>query len=147
MKKLQYFFGNCLRFLFATPQFKVISTAAINADRAYRRSLIPDDLRIPQTGEIFQLERPVNAVVMITFAAPFTDGFDAVLPIGTKILIKEISEPKPIIIFCDPVEYRSLETLLVPDNLRCDFRYTGYYLAIETMEFRTGISPVADNLH
>jgi hypothetical protein len=82
---------------------------------------------------------------MITFAAPGTDGFDVVLPVGTKILIKEISEPKPIIIFCDPVDYGSLEVLLVPDNLRRSFRYTGYYLAIETMEFTTGIRLVADN--
>jgi hypothetical protein len=29
--------------------------------------------------------------------------------------------------------------------LRRSFRYTGYYLAIETMEFTTGIRLVADN--
>lgn len=124
---------------------RTVSAAEITAAREYERSLIPDDLVIPQTDQIFETIRPVPVTAMITYAAPVSDGVDCTLPIGTKLKIKAQTEEKPIVIAADPLSYAALEAEIIPQAIRRSPRYTGYFLYISTVEFREGLRQIVES--
>ena len=124
--------------------FRNVSQEEIEAAREYERSQIPDDLEIPQTGQIFETVREVEVTAMITYSAPVTGGEEFTLPTGTQIKIQEQIDEKPIVIAAEPVDYDGIEKQFIPEADRRSPKYSGYFLYIQTLDFIDGLRLISD---
>ena len=124
--------------LVAEMSFRTVAPEEIDAAREYERSQIPDDLIIPQTGQVFETIWDVPVIAMLTHRAPFTGSEEFTLPPGIQIKIKDQIEEKPIIIAADPTEYKAIEKQFIPKASRSSWLYSGYFLYIQTIDFIDG---------
>jgi len=102
--------------------------------REYTRSLIPDGLRYPQQGDVFEslVDQPIR--YMTAWRAPFTGGGDSTILAGERVWIDSApSHEKPISVYALPIEYEKLEKRMVPIKERSAAKYNGFYLSIVTM--------------
>ena len=129
--------------LVAEMSFRTAAPEEIDAAREYERSLIPDDLIIPQTGQIFETIRDVAVTAMLTHRAPFTGSEEFTLPAGIQIKIKDLMEKKPIVIAAEPIEYKAIEKQFIPKASRRSLLYSGYFLYIQTVDFIDGFKLIA----
>lgn len=103
--------------------------------REYELSLIPDDIRRPRRGDVYEslMDQTVNYVT--GWRAPMTAGGEGVLQKGERVWIR--SDPideKPIGVDAFPVEYENVETRMVPESDRNDQKYAGFYLFLKTLD-------------
>ncbi|AFY36501.1 hypothetical protein Lepto7376_0041 [[Leptolyngbya] sp. PCC 7376] len=128
--------------LIAEMSFRTVEPEEIEAAREYERSQIPDDLEIPQTGQIFETVRDVEVTAMITYSAPVTGGEEFTLPAGTQIKIQDQTDERPIVIAADPIDYEGIEQQFIPEADRLSPRYSGYFLYIDTVKFVDGFRQI-----
>ena len=102
--------------------------------REYTRSLIPDGLRYPRQGDVYEslVDQPIR--YMTAWRAPYTGGGDSKILAGERVWIDdEPTDEKPIGVYAMPIEYDKLETRMVPEEERSAAKYNGFYLSIDTM--------------
>lgn len=104
----------------------------------YERSLLPEGIRFPQKGDVYEAlrERPVE--YLTAWAAPFTGSGTGTLHVGERIWVhSETREEKPIGTYALPVAYRELEERMVPAEERGAPKYGGFYFYLSTQELNT----------
>ena len=102
--------------------------------REYTRSLIPDGLRYPGQGDVYESlsDQPIR--YLTAWRAPFTGGGECTILTGERVWIdNDPGDEKPIGVYAMPVEYDKLEQRMVPAEERSAAKYNGFYLSIETM--------------
>jgi hypothetical protein len=112
---------------------KEIRQRELDWAREYSRSLIPDGLRYPRKGDLYEslVDQPI--CYMTAWSAPYTGGGDSTILAGERVWIdNEPSEEKPIGVYAMPIEYDKLETRMVPAEDREAGNYNGFYLFIDT---------------
>jgi len=85
--------------------------------------------RIAQ-GERFKVIRPLAASGLVQWKAPFTSGFECVIPPGTILVANHDSVPVSIAFGCVPANSKELEAQLVPEQDRTSEKYGGYYFVL-----------------
>ncbi len=95
---------------------------------------IPSHYRYPQKGDIYESLRDQKVDYLVFWSAPYTDGGEGMLNKGEIIHIEDDPEvEKPRGSYATPENYETLEERLIPDNIRSDKKYRGYYLFIDTI--------------
>ena len=100
----------------------------------YERSLLPKDTRYPKKGDIYESLDDIVVNYMTSYSAPFTGSGDGLLKKGEKLCV--CTGPvgdKPINVYLNPLNYKTVESKMIPETDRTDPKYQGYYLSIETM--------------
>lgn len=95
-----------------------------------------------EQGARFKARRPVRTTCLISWAAPFTSGHDAILPEGEIITVRSTPPPGASAVCCAPLRYDALHGYFVDEGTRASRRYTGYHLAIDLVGLRESCEPV-----
>jgi len=83
-------------------------------------------------GQRYRARVDVAVTCVTSWAAPFTGGYDRVLPKGEVVSIANDPPPGATAVYADPENYRGLHATMVPRRERLQFWvYRGYYLAVE----------------
>ncbi len=77
-------------------------------------------------GDRFVTTQDVPTNGLSTWRAPFTGGFETVIPEGT-VLVADEQVAGASGFGCIPERYRELEPALVPEDTRSSAKYDGYY--------------------
>ncbi len=125
-----------------------ISGEEVELAKAYQRRKMPSGLKFPKAGEVYEAIEDFEVHYMTAHYAPFTGGGRALLPKGERIRVCEPSNPEPLGVYCDPLNYDALHERIVPAKERAHERYGGYYFSIDTVDlnrsFRLVESPTTD---
>ena len=101
--------------------------------REYERSLLPPDARFPQKGDVYESLEDVKLSYLTAWLAPFTGGGKAIFPKGQRLVVPdEPPVPNPIAVYADPVDYKTVEDLVVPAEDRMSPEYSGFYFSVPT---------------
>lgn len=95
-----------------------------------------------EQGARFRARRPLRTTCLISWAAPFTSGHDAILPEGEIITVQSTPPPGASAVYCAPLRYDALHGYFVDEGTRAARRYTGYHLAIDLVRLRESCEPV-----
>ena len=82
-------------------------------------------------GTRFRSRRDVVVKGIITFAAPFSDGFEGVLPANEVLVLDSEPHPSAKGMWLVPERYDHFETVFVPSRDRAHEGYGGYAVAID----------------
>jgi len=123
---------------------RTVTPKELDAAREYEKSLIPEDLSTPITGEIYRTCREIDVTTVIQFSAPFTSGYQRTLPTDTEITIGDINQERPHTIMCLPVKSDEIDRILISKEDRDNEMYTGYHLSINIKEFVDGFELIKD---
>ncbi len=102
--------------------------------REFTRSLIPDGLRYPRKGALYEslADQPIR--YMTAWSAPYTGSGDSTILAGERVWIdSDPIDAKPIGVYAMPVDYEDLEKRMVPAEERDAENYNGFYLWLDTM--------------
>ncbi|MBN1760122.1 MAG: hypothetical protein JW863_17480 [Chitinispirillaceae bacterium] len=80
----------------------------------------------PAHGDIYEAIEDFNITYRTIFLGPFTSGGEARFPAGEQLIIDTCGRHS-IKVYCDAVNYRLLEELIVPEKTRTSINYDGYY--------------------
>jgi hypothetical protein len=113
---------------------KTIGQPEIDWAREYTRSLIPDGLRYPRLGDVYEalVDQPVR--YMTAWRAAYTGGGESTIRAGERLWVH--SEPvgeKPLGVYALPTDYNEMEIRMVPTEERTAAKYNGYYLSVDTV--------------
>jgi len=101
----------------------------------YERSLIPAHYRFPKNGDLYESIKDQEIHFTTYYRAPFSSGGEAILYKGERIWIQSDStEEELLMVYALPVDYKALESRIVPEIKRSDERYDGYSLYVRTVE-------------
>ncbi|MEW5736501.1 MAG: hypothetical protein AB1921_16775 [Thermodesulfobacteriota bacterium] len=101
----------------------------------YEQSLLPQGIRFPQKGDLYESKKNQTIQFLTAWAAPFTGGGEAELRKGERIWVHSAPRgEKPLSTYALPVEYGKLESRMVPGLERKAPKYTGFYLSIKTTD-------------
>ena len=81
-------------------------------------------------GDKFRTVRALPARGLVQWRAPFTSGFECVIPQGTVLIVDHDSAPISTGFGCVPVNRTELEVQLVPEEDRKAEKYAGYYFVL-----------------
>jgi hypothetical protein len=100
----------------------------------YARSLLPENMRFPHQGDVYEALEDVRIDYMTMWSKPFSDGGDALFPRGERVSIPfEPPDPRPLRVYANPLDYPRIENLMVPVAIRNDASYAGFHLSISTL--------------
>ena len=103
--------------------------------REYEQSLIPDGVRFPRKGDVYESLKDQTVSYLIGWHGPFTTGGAATLLKGERVWINsDATDEKPIGTHALPIEREKLEERMVPREDRDDPKYGGFYLFFKTVE-------------
>lgn len=86
-------------------------------------------------GQRWRAVKDVPTGGVTTWNAPFTGGFEGVLPRGTVITVDNDPPMGARAVYCIPDNYEELERLLVSQEDRDASHYSGYALVISLADF------------
>lgn len=75
-------------------------------------------------------DTPVSYIIW--YKAPYSDGGEAVLPKGERLLIDRHARDRPIYTGCEALRHAEMESVLIPEHTRKSRKYNGYGLGIRT---------------
>lgn len=82
--------------------------------------------------QLYEPREDIEVVCMTSWRAPFTGGYDRILPKGERFRISHDPVEGATAVYCDPIRYRKLHKTMVPWKDRIRFlTYGGYYLCIK----------------
>ena len=114
---------------------KTVGRPEIDWARDYERSLLPEGIRFPKKGDIYEAIEDIPVCYMTAWRAPFTGGGDSQLNKGERVVIKdEPIDSRPIGVYAEAVNYASLEERIVPSAERSNPKYAGFYFSFKTLE-------------
>ena len=95
---------------------------------------MPDTQVLPVHGDIYEAEEDFAIIYKTILVESFSDTGKATFPAGERLIIDTCGR-KGLQVYCDAVNYDSLEALIVPETLRASPNYSGYYFhfAITTL--------------
>jgi len=103
--------------------------------REYERSLIPEDIRFPLKGDVYESVKDQTVSYLIGWRGPFTTGGEATLLKSERVWINsDATDEKPIGTYALPIEREKLEERMVPKEDRENPKYGGFYFFFKTVE-------------
>lgn len=81
-------------------------------------------------GDRFIVVRAFSARGLVQWRAPFTSGFECIIPMNTVLVAEYESVPISTGFGCLPVNRAELEPQLVPEQDRTSEKYAGYYFVL-----------------
>lgn len=84
----------------------------------------------PRRGERFEVIEPFTAGVLTTWKAPFTGGYEKVLPRGLRFVVSQEPPQSANAVAADPEPALQWEQQLVDEEDRSHPKYGGYYLVV-----------------
>ena len=97
-----------------------------------------------ERGQRYRAKVDVSVTCMTSWAAPFTGGYERVLPKGETIVISNNPPPGATAVYADPENYRRLHSTMVPVRDRLQFWvYRGYYLCVRLAQLDSAFEPVS----
>ncbi|MEW6077460.1 MAG: hypothetical protein AB1724_06605 [Thermodesulfobacteriota bacterium] len=117
---------------------KTLGPPELDWARDYERSLIPETMRFPAKGDVFEALQDMEVEFMTAWSAPFTGGGKAVIKQGEKVRVdSEPSESRPIGTYAVAVDYKTMEERMVPAADRNASKYGGFYFYFSTIDLNT----------
>jgi hypothetical protein len=114
---------------------KSIGRPELDWARDYERSQIPEDMRFPRKGDVYEALDDTEVHYMTSWAAPFTGGGDGKLNKGERVIVdSEPIDPKPIGVYASALDYDAIERRIIPSSERSAPKYRGYYFSFKTVE-------------
>ncbi len=106
--------------------------------RAYERTLLPEGMRAPRKGEVYEVLDPCEATYLTAWEGPYTGGCSVMLLRGWRLRISEMPrDEKPISVYAEAVDYKAVELLVVSEEDRNSGSYRGFYFSVPTMVLYT----------
>jgi hypothetical protein len=103
--------------------------------RDYDLSLIPEGVRIPKLGDVYESLVDQEVAFMTGWIAPVTGGGKGMLLVGERMRISaDPVDEKPIGICARPLEYEKLEARMVSKEDRTNPKYGGFSLLVKTVD-------------
>jgi len=103
--------------------------------RDYEQSLIPEGIRFPRKGDVYESLKDQTVSYLIGWLGPFTTGGEATLMEGERVWINsDATDEKPIGTYALPIEREQLEERMVPREDRANPKYGGFYFFIKTVQ-------------
>lgn len=84
-----------------------------------------------ETGDFYQVQRPLTVQCLFHYAAPYTRGEDVILPDGLVFELERPLREAAGTLYAHPVERAAWEPFFVPREERSDSGYSGYSLVVE----------------
>ena len=97
-------------------------------------ALLPNNLKFPVGGEIYESTSEVAITYMTSYHAPFTGGDKTTLPAGVKVIVHKPNSKRPTGVYCTPLDYEKFEDLLIPKDETESPNYAGYHLSVDTVD-------------
>lgn len=85
-------------------------------------------------GDHFITTEDITTHVAVSWAAPYTGGYDCVIPKGTVLVALRDQRYDSLAFTCIPENYLELERVFVPASDRFAPKYTGYHFAFTNTE-------------
>jgi hypothetical protein len=111
---------------------------------AFERSQLPDDIRFPKEGEVYEATTDVEITFLTQYNAPFTGGDKCRFPRGERLRISCVNFERPIGAYANPLRYDELHSTIVSDEERARPEYVGYYLSVKTVQLNRDFRLVQD---
>jgi len=84
-----------------------------------------------EKGQRYRARVDASVTCLTSWAAPYTGGYERVLPEGETIVIMTDPLPGATAVYADAEHYRALHASMVPLRDRLQFWvYRGYYLSV-----------------
>lgn len=113
---------------------KSIEQPELDWAREYERSLIPEDIRFPRKGDVYESVKDQIVTYLTAWCAPFTGSGEAILLKGERVWINsDATDEKPIGAYALPVEREKLEERMVTREDRENPKYGGFYFFFKTV--------------
>ena len=106
--------------------------------REYEQSLIPDDVRYPKKGNIYESLEDQTVGYLTSYKAPYTGGGDGTLLKGEQIWIwTDPAGEKPLAGGALPIEYEKMEERIVSKEERESSKYAGFQFVIPIVDLNS----------
>lgn len=103
--------------------------------REYERSLLPEGVRFPRQGDVYEALCDLTVSYLTAWAAPYTGGGEAQLLKGERVWIESAPNDRQAIgSYALPVDYDKLEARMVPEGERKSAKYGGFYFYFSTRD-------------
>jgi hypothetical protein len=106
----------------------VISDEEYRLALAYERRQLPNDIRFPKVGDVYEAIADVEIAFLTHYRAPFTGGARTMFPRGERVRVSCVNGDRPIGVYCSPLRYHELHTRTVSEEERARPEYNGYSL-------------------
>lgn len=119
----------------ASGKRKSVGQPELDWARDYERGLIPDGIRFPRKGDVYESLVDQTVDYLTAWAAPFTGSGEAILRKGERVWIDtEPVDEKPIGTYAIPINYNELEERMVPGEEKNSPKYGGFYFFFKTVD-------------
>jgi len=123
---------------------KTVGAPELSWARAYERSLIPEEVRFPARGDLYEAVEDMTVTFLTAWKAPFTGSGEGVLQKGERIWVSDDPvDEKPLGVYALPVAYAALEARMVPQNERTKREYNGFYFFFNTLDLHQRFTLIA----
>ena len=113
--------------------------------RNYERTLLPEGLRFPRKGDIYEAIDDLEVDYLTSWFAPYTGGGRGTLMRGERIVVdSDPSDPTPLGVYAKPENYKEVEMRIVPEDERTHYKYGGFYFQVRTLDLNTKFRLVAE---
>lgn len=114
--------------------------------RDYERGLMPEGIRFPCKGDVYEVVDSCEATYLTFWEAPFTGGGEVTLSPGWRLRVSETSRyERPVSVYAEAVDYQALESIVVPFEDRNSGKYRGFSFSVSTTVLSTKCRLVVDN--
>ena len=100
--------------------------------RDYELGQLPPDTIFPAAGQIWETIEDTPVTYIIWSKAPYSDGGEAVLPKGERLVIDRRATGPSIHASCEALRHAEMESVLIPAHTRNSRKYSDYGLMIRT---------------
>ena len=100
--------------------------------RDYELGQLPPDTIFPAAGQIWETIEDTPVTYIIWYKAPYSDGGEAVLPKGERLVIDRRATGPSIHASCEALRHAEMESVLIPAHTRNSRKYSDYGLMIRT---------------
>lgn len=98
----------------------------------YELGLIPAEYRFAQKGDVYESLKDQSVEVIFWYNAPGSGCDDAMLYKGERIWIYNGDDEPSLVAYAHPLDYKGLESRMVPEEVLNASFYSGYSIYIKT---------------
>lgn len=127
---------------------KSVGSPEVDWAREYELDLLPEGVRFPQKGDLYESKQDQTVAYMTAWAAPVTGGGEALLRKGERIRVHDVPRyEKSLGTYAVAAEYEELEQRMIPREVREDPRYGGFYFYFGTVDLNRDFKLVQTSFH
>lgn len=104
----------------------------------YERTLLPEGIRFPRKGDVYEATQDVEIQYLTSWFAPYTGGGVATLKQGERVIVQtDCTNTEPLSVYAMPERYKEVEVRMVPEDERTHYKYSNFYLCLKTLDLNT----------